>query len=117
MNIQANKTIMRKMIIAGLLMGFALFAYAEPNPSIEIDRENVSLARIYTILNQLTPLISEAKRYQNKQARIQFRYEQLQQDIDQIKYGIDQKFHPQSIEPRSILPIQGDYLVFRRKSK
>ena len=108
---------MKKFLLMGLLIGFPLFIYAKPNPAIETDRENVALARIYTILNQLTPLIIEAKHYQNKQTRVQFRYETLQQDIDQIKYGIEAKFHSPSIEPRTVSPIQGDYLIFKCKSK
>jgi RAQPRD family integrative conjugative element protein len=117
MNIQRMKRMMRKIILAGLLIGFPLLLVAEPNPAMESDRENVALARIYTLLNQLTPFIQEAQRYQNKQTRVQFRYESLQQDIEQIKYGIDAKFHPPSIEPRVISSIQGDYLTFKRQSK
>jgi RAQPRD family integrative conjugative element protein len=115
MIMQRKKMILRVMF--GLFLGFPASLLAQPSVAMETDIENVSLARIYTVLNHLTPLIDEAKRYQNKQARVQFRYDQLQQDIDQIKHGIDQKFHPQRIEPRSISPIQGDYLRFKHKTK
>lgn len=117
MNIPMKKMNLKKILLTGLFIGFPLLTYAEPNPAVETDRENVALARMYTILSQLTPLINEAKYYQKKQTRVQFCYEALQHDIEHIKQGIEAKFHPESIEPRFISPIQGDYLRFKPKAK
>jgi RAQPRD family integrative conjugative element protein len=109
---------LKNLFLILLLSGFPFCGYAaELHPAMETDRENVALARMSVLLNHLTPLIEEAKRYQNPQARVQFRYDELQSDINKIKSGIEAKFHPPSVESRVIPPIQGDYLIFKRQSK
>ena len=108
---------MKNLLLILVLSGFSLGSYAgDLHPALETDRENVALARLSVILDHLTPVIEEAKRYQNSNARVQFRYDWLQADIHKIKSGIQAKFHPSSIEARRIPPIRGDYLIFKRKA-
>lgn len=108
---------MKNVLLILILSGFSLGSYAgETHPVLETDRENVALARLSVILDHLTPFIEEAKRYQNSNARVQFRYDWLQEDIQQIKAGIQAKFHSSSIEARRIPPIRGDYVIFKRKA-
>jgi RAQPRD family integrative conjugative element protein len=76
----------------------------------DTDLENAALARIVNVLNSVSPLIDEAERQQDKTARVQFQYQALRADINKIKTGIEQKLQTTSIEPRVVLPIQGDYL-------
>lgn len=85
-------------------------------PVTQSDREAVALARIYTTLNHLTPCIEAAQRHQDKTARLQFNYPQLMRDIEAIKQGIAQKFHPPTREPRFIPPIPGDYITTSRQT-
>lgn len=95
-----------------LLLGAHLpLAYADT------ELENTSLARIRNILNSLTPLINEAELQQDKSMRVQFRYEWLRSDINQIKQGIDQKLNTPSVQPRVIQPIKGDYLTLKSKQR
>lgn len=110
---------MQKCFLVGVL-GFGVVSHpcvAAPHPALETNREQVALARICVILDHVTPLIEEAQRYQNPQARVQFRYDQLQRDIDAIKAGIQAKFHPNWMEARSLSTIDGDYLCFKRKAR
>jgi RAQPRD family integrative conjugative element protein len=104
-------TIFSRLIAGGLLLAlcFTGSVYADT------ELENAALARVITVLNSLTPLINEAERQQDKNARIQFQYKQLRNDINQIKSGIAEKLQTQTIEPRTIKSIDGDYLVQRSK--
>ncbi len=118
MNHQSKVSRLKNVWFILLLSGLSFSTDAKTShPILETDRENVALARMCVILNHLTPLIEEAKRYQNPHARLQFRYDALQADIDQIKAGIEEKLHPGCVEARPIAPIQGDYLDFKRKAK
>lgn len=109
--------IVSRSLIVALLLTLSCLLRAEPFPLMETDGEKVALARIYTVLKGLTELIAKAKSCQDKTKRIQFRYDALQQDIQQIKTGIDAMFHPPSIQPYTIPSIQGDYINFDRKTR
>jgi len=82
----------------------------------DTDLENANLARIKHVLDSLTPLINEAEQQQNKLARVQFRYDWLRKDIKDIKNGIDEKLKQLPIEPRNVMPLQGDYLTYQHKT-
>lgn len=101
-----------KLVMTGLLASqlcFVSISYADS------DIENVDLARIYSVLNSLAPLINEAESQQDKNDRVLFRYDWLRSDIESIKQGINQKLKPLSIQPRSIAPLKGDYLTQQGK--
>lgn len=103
-------------ILSHLTVGGMLLAILFANIShADTELENASLARIITVLNSLTPLIQEAQRQQDKSARVQFQYSTLQSDINKIKAGIAEKLQTQTIEPRTVAPVQGDYLIQRGK--
>lgn len=90
---------------------FLINVLVAPSLAADTDLENAALARIIAVLNSLTPLINSAEEQQDKTTRVQFHYEILRNDIDKIKQGITQKLQPEPIEPRTIDPIQGDYLL------
>jgi RAQPRD family integrative conjugative element protein len=103
--------ILSHYLVGGLLIAACLVnsAYADT------ELENAALTRIVTVLNSLTPLINEAISQQDKTTRVQFQYDALQADINKIKSGIAEKLQVQTIEPRVVTPIQGDYLIQRGK--
>ncbi len=80
----------------------------------DTETENIELIRIINILNSVSPLIDEAQRQQDKSARVQFEYEALRSDLNKIKAGIQEKLRTPNIEPRTVIPLQGDYLVQRK---
>lgn len=102
-------TIISRIMVSSLL----LVLFFTHNACADTDLENAALARVITVLNLLTPLINEAERQQDKNTRVQFQYNQLRQDINQIKTGIAEKLQTQTIEPRAVVAIKGDYLVQR----
>jgi RAQPRD family integrative conjugative element protein len=97
--------LMASTLALGILQAAPLYA--------DTDLENTDLARIVNILNSINPLLDEAERQQDKTARVQFQYQALRADLNQIKIGITQKLQTTSIEPRVVMPIQGDYLKQR----
>ena len=100
-----------RALILLFVASFASISYADT------EIENATLARIRNVLNSLTPLINEAEQQQDKNARMQFRYDWLRADINQIKQGLEQKLGNPSIQPRTVTPIKGDYLVLKSKQK
>jgi RAQPRD family integrative conjugative element protein len=99
-------------LVAGTL---ALGVLQMPSISADTDLENTDLARIVNVLNSLNPLIDEAERQQDKNARVIFQYDALRSDLNKIKVGIAQKLQTTSIEPREVVSIDGDYLKQRGK--
>lgn len=87
-----------------LVTGFSMKAWADTAI------EKSDLARINAILSHLNPLINDAQRNQNPNARVKFCYACLRQDISKIQVGIAQGIHGVSIEPRAVVPLQGDYV-------
>jgi RAQPRD family integrative conjugative element protein len=103
----------KKSILSLVVMTFLwmpCLSLAAPCVFHETESEKVALARIYQVLKSLKPLILEAKAAQDKTKRIQFQYEKLEADLLKIEKGIDDYFHPLSIQPRTIQPIHGDYV-------
>jgi len=79
------------------------FAVADANA------EQAALARIAHELEAIEPLIAEATSQANPDARIQFQYDWLRQDLNRIRRGIlDHIDAPRSV-PRTFPPLRGDY--------
>jgi len=94
-----------QVLMLGLL-GTALpiqFAVADA------DGEREALARIIHELQAIQPLITEAASQANPDARIRFQYDWLQQDLDQIRFGIRAHIDAPRSEPRTFPPLRGDY--------
>jgi len=98
---------MRKTQVLMLgLLGTALpiqFAVADA------DGEREALARIAHELQAIQPLITEAASQANPDARIRFQYDWLQQDLDQIRLGIQTHIDAPRSEPRTFPPLRGGY--------
>lgn len=90
------------------------------NPTTS-DAEKVYLVQIINQLDAMQPLILAAKNAQLSDKRVQFHYHRyrdnqgklqngLLEDVQSIKLGITQYLDQPAIEPRSVQPLQGDYL-------
>jgi RAQPRD family integrative conjugative element protein len=111
----------------GALIGFALMGPAwaasaaddtnKSQPTISqystgapSDAERADLARLIQDLNALEPLLTQARRDANPDARVKFQYRWLRADLDKIKRGIRAYLDGTRDLPRSIKPLQGDYV-------
>lgn len=99
-----------KIIGIGVML-FCVYSIAQADTELE----NAALARVVQVLNSLGPLINEAERQQDQNTHIQFQYDALRSDLNKIKDGIHQKLQPPSVEPRTVAPIEGDYLTLKGK--
>ncbi len=79
----------------------------------DTESENAALATVVNVLNSLTTIINEAQRQQDKNTRIQFQYDALRTDINKIKNGIGERLQSSTLEPRIILPLNGDYVQLK----
>ena len=79
------------------------FAFADA------DGERAALARIVHELQAIEPLITKAASQANPDARIRFQYDWLRQDLDRIRLGIQSHIDTPRSEPRTFLPLRGDY--------
>jgi RAQPRD family integrative conjugative element protein len=75
----------------------------------EVDAERATLARIHHELKTIEPLITEAASQANPDARIQFQYDWLRQDLNRIRRGIEEHIDAPRSEPRTFPPLRGDY--------
>ena len=94
-----------QLLVLGLI-GTALpiqFAVADA------DGEREALARISYELLAIRPLINQAASQANFDARIRFQYDWLQQDLDRIRFGIQDHIDAPRSEPRTFPPLRGDY--------
>ncbi len=93
------------VLIAGLLSTALLtqFVFADS------DGERAALARITHELQAIESLITEAASQANPDARIQFKYDWLRQDLDRIRFGIQAHIDTPRSEPRTFPPLRGDY--------
>jgi RAQPRD family integrative conjugative element protein len=79
-------------------------------PSVaDSDAEREALSRITHELNALEPLIQRAEANADQDARIQFRYDWLRQDLNKVKDGIDLHIEAPRVYPRAYPPLGGDY--------
>lgn len=71
---------------------------------------DATLQRISNILNLVNPLINTAEAEQNPNARVQFQFNALRQDIARVQSGIAEAVKHVSVQPRQVMPLEGDYL-------
>ena len=102
----------KKVAIGVLAVALAVVVPAYADTSLE----NADLALVVQQLQAVYPLIAEAQRQADSNARTQFHYDWLREDLNTVIAGINQKLQPLSVEPRSIKPIKGDYLTTRSKA-
>lgn len=75
----------------------------------DADSERETLARIAHELQVVKPLVDQAAAQANPDARIRFQYNWLQQDLDRIRFGIQDHINTPRSEPRTFPPLRGDY--------
>jgi RAQPRD family integrative conjugative element protein len=80
---------------------------AQGYPSPAAEREH--LARLLHEIETLGPLIDEAERHADPDARIRFQYHWLRQDLDRVSQGIREHLQAPRAEPRQVPPLRGDY--------
>ena len=94
-----------QLLVTGLLTAVLLVQFA----IADADGERAALARIIHELQAIDPLIKEASSQANPDARVQFQYEWLRQDLDRIRLGIQEHIDAPRSEPRAFPPLRGDY--------
>ncbi len=75
----------------------------------DADGERTALSRIVHELQAIEPLITEAASQANPDARIQFQYEWLRQDLSRMQQGIREHIDTPRPELRTFPPLRGDY--------
>ena len=73
--------------------------------------ENADLALVVQQLQAVYPLIAAAEKQADPDARTQFHYDWLREDLTTVITGINEKLKPMPVEPRAIKPLKGDYLT------
>ena len=94
-----------QLLVLGLLATSLPVQFA----AADADGERSALVRITYELQTIEPLITEAASQANPDARIQFQYDWLRQDLDRIRLGIQSHIDTPRSEPRSFPPLRGDY--------
>jgi RAQPRD family integrative conjugative element protein len=87
-------------------LAVALLPAAAP---AEGDGERAALARLAHEIEALEPLIREAERQADPDARIRFQYPWLRRDLGQIRAAIEEHIAAPQSEPRKVAPLLGDY--------
>ena len=98
-----------------------MLAFMATNCFANEAQEKIYLTQILNQLNAIQPFIIAAEKEQPKNTRIQFHYTKfhdsqgqlhngLLEDIQSIKAGIEEKLNQIPVEPRTAIPISGDYL-------
>jgi RAQPRD family integrative conjugative element protein len=98
----AHKPVYFLFLAAGLALG-ALPAQADG------DGERAALARLTHEIDELNPLIDEAEREADPDARIRFQYDWLRLDLIRIRTAIQEHVDGPVAEPRPVPPLRGDY--------
>ena len=92
-----------------LVLGLLATALPVQFAVADADGERAALARINHELQAIEPLITEAASQASPDARIQFQYNWLRQDLDRIRLGIQTHIDTPRSEPRTFPPLRGDY--------
>lgn len=100
------KSIKRLVVVSSLLALITVSSISFADTT----QMNTSLERIRMILRQVNPLINLAEQQQDPNARVQFQFKALRQDVGRIQAGIAQSINRVSIQPRVVKPLSGDYL-------
>src|SRR5512143_3006467 len=88
------------------MLGAALAAAAvQADP----DAERAALARLAHEIEALVPLVRQAARAADPDARIRFEYAWLRRDLARITSGIREHLDAPRTEPRKVPPLLGDY--------
>ena len=93
------------LLASGLLAAVLPVQFA----SADTNGERGALARIIHELQAIDPLIVEAASQANPDARVRFQYDWLRQDLDRIRFGIQEHIDAPRSEPRTFPPLRGDY--------
>jgi RAQPRD family integrative conjugative element protein len=96
-------------IIQALIFGLLGILLPVQFASADAEGERSALSRIIHELQSLETLISKAASQANPDARIQFQYDWLRQDLTRIRLGIQEHIDAPRIEPRIFPPLRGDY--------
>jgi RAQPRD family integrative conjugative element protein len=75
----------------------------------DANSERDALARLVHELESLEPLIVEASRAADPDARIRFQYDWLRDDLETVRRGIEAHLDAAAAKPHSIEPLRGDY--------
>jgi RAQPRD family integrative conjugative element protein len=91
------------------LASFILGALAANNVFADADAEREALAAVLHELQTLEALIVKAEAQRQQDARVQFRYDWLRQDLERIQLGIQSHIDAPRSQPRVYPPLRGDY--------
>ena len=75
----------------------------------DADSERQARARITHEIEALEPLIYEAESQSVPDARAQFRYDWLRQDLVRMRLGIHEHLDAPRTQPRTFPPLRGNY--------
>lgn len=75
----------------------------------DVDGERDALLRLVHELESLEPLIVEASRAADRDARIRFQYEWLRDDLETVRRGVEAHIDVPAVNPHSAAPLRGDY--------
>jgi RAQPRD family integrative conjugative element protein len=92
-----------------LLIGASLIVLQGAGVLADADAERDALGRLVHELESLEPLIVEASRAADPDARIRFQYDWLRDDLKTVRRGIQAHIDALTAEPRPIAPLRGDY--------
>ncbi len=92
----------RNLCIASLLLVTASVVHADP------DSERESLARIAQELRRLQVQVAQAARTADTSARVKFRYDWLEKDLELVLRGVTDHLDAPR-QPRPVPPLAGDY--------
>lgn len=92
----------RKLCVATLLLMAGSVAHADA------DSERESLARIAQELRRLQVQVAQAARTADTSARVKFRYDWLEKDLELVLRGVTDHLDAPR-QPRPMPPLAGDY--------
>ncbi len=91
------------------LLGALIFGLHCPVTLADADAERETLTRLVHELELLATLLAEAEAAADPDARIRFRYGWLKRDLERVRQGIKEHIDAPRAEPRTVLPLRGDY--------
>ena len=92
-----------------LLIGVSFIALQGAGVLADAGAERDALARLVHALESLEPLIVEASRAADPDARIRFQYDWLRHDLEAVRRGIEAHIDAPVAEPHPVAPLRGDY--------
>lgn len=92
-----------------LYCGITLVLMASSPSRADADTEREILTQLIHELGLLETLINRAEPASEPDARIRFRYDWLREDLERVRSGIEEHLAAPRIEPRTVLPLRGDY--------